>query len=162
MSGLVSDEYGEKASAPTPSAENEVVQRWRHEGREKRSGMANEVMATEARTIIIVRRYRWPDGPCQRVWRADPRHDQFNSAWANPARVSCGAWAVALSRSTGPAWHDYFFTLQRICKAQNSYKKKSNNNKINIWRNEIVDSDISTYTWAMNVRNEFWKPRTIL
>jgi hypothetical protein len=64
MSGLVSDEYGEKAPAPTPSTENEVARRWRHEGREKRSRLANKVMATEARTIIIVRRYRWPNGPC--------------------------------------------------------------------------------------------------
>jgi hypothetical protein len=40
------------------------VRRWRHEGREKRSRMTNEVVATEARTIIIVRRYRWLDGPC--------------------------------------------------------------------------------------------------
>ena len=30
----------------------------RHEGREKRSRMVNEVVASEARTIIIVRRYR--------------------------------------------------------------------------------------------------------
>jgi hypothetical protein len=64
MSGLVSDEYGEEAHAPTPFVEIEVVRRWRHEGREKRSRMANEVVVTEARTIIIVRRYRWPDKPC--------------------------------------------------------------------------------------------------
>ncbi|PWZ34508.1 hypothetical protein Zm00014a_017384 [Zea mays] len=54
VSGLVSDEYGEEAPAPTPSAENGVVRRWRHEGREKRSRIANEAVATEARTIIIV------------------------------------------------------------------------------------------------------------
>jgi hypothetical protein len=35
-----------------------------HEKREKRSRMANEVAATEARTIIIVWRYRWPYGSC--------------------------------------------------------------------------------------------------
>jgi hypothetical protein len=29
------DEYGEKASAPTPSAENGVARRWRHEGERK-------------------------------------------------------------------------------------------------------------------------------
>jgi hypothetical protein len=58
VSGLVSDEYGEEAPAPTSSAENGVVQRRRHEGREKRSRMENEVATTEARTIIIVRRYR--------------------------------------------------------------------------------------------------------
>jgi hypothetical protein len=60
----VSDEYGEEALAPTPFAENGMAQRWRHEGREKRSRMANEVVATEAKTIIIVWRYRWPNGPC--------------------------------------------------------------------------------------------------
>jgi hypothetical protein len=63
VSGLV-DEYGDEAPAPTPSVENGVVRRWRHEGREKRSMMVNEVVATEARTIIIIRRYRWPNGPC--------------------------------------------------------------------------------------------------
>jgi hypothetical protein len=34
------------------------------EGREKRSRMVNEVVAIEARTIIIVRRYRWSNAPC--------------------------------------------------------------------------------------------------
>jgi hypothetical protein len=58
VSGLVSNEYEEEAPTPTPSAENVVARRWRHEGREKKSRMANEVVATEARTIIIVRRYR--------------------------------------------------------------------------------------------------------
>jgi hypothetical protein len=47
--------------APIPSAENGVVRRWRHYGREKRSRMANKVVVNEARTIIIVRRYRWPN-----------------------------------------------------------------------------------------------------
>jgi hypothetical protein len=51
---MVSDEYKEKAPSPTPSAENGAVRRWRHEGREKRSRMVNEVVATETRTIIIV------------------------------------------------------------------------------------------------------------
>jgi hypothetical protein len=63
MSGLVSDEYGEEAHAPTPFAENRVTRRWRHEGREK-SRMANEVVATEARTMIIVWSYRLPNGLC--------------------------------------------------------------------------------------------------
>jgi hypothetical protein len=31
---------------------------------EKISRMANEVMPTEARTISIVRKYRWPNEPC--------------------------------------------------------------------------------------------------
>jgi hypothetical protein len=48
-----------------------------------------------------------------RVWRAGPRHDPFNSAWANPARASCGAWAVASARSAGPVRHDYFLILQK-------------------------------------------------
>jgi hypothetical protein len=48
-----------------------------------------------------------------RVWRAGPRHDPFNSAWASPARAPCGAWAVASARSARPARHDYFFILQK-------------------------------------------------
>ena len=64
MSGLVSDEYGEEAQAATPSAENGVARRWRHEEREESSRMANEVVSTEAMTIIIVQRYRWPNGLC--------------------------------------------------------------------------------------------------
>jgi hypothetical protein len=60
----VSDKYGEESPTPTPSAENGVARRRRHEGREKIIRMVNEVVATEARTIIIVRRYRWSNGPC--------------------------------------------------------------------------------------------------
>jgi hypothetical protein len=63
VSGLVSDEYGEEAHAPTPSTEDGVARRWRHKGREKRSRMTNEVVATEAMTIITVGRYRWPNEP---------------------------------------------------------------------------------------------------
>jgi hypothetical protein len=44
-----------------------------------------------------------------RVWRAEQRHDPFNSVWANPARASCDAWAIASAHSAGPARHDYFF-----------------------------------------------------
>jgi hypothetical protein len=106
VSGLVSDEYGEQAPALTPSAENGVAQRRRHEGREKRSRMTNEVATTEAMTIIIVRRYRWPNGSCL---AAGPRHDPFNSAWASPARASCHSWAVASARSAGLTQHDYIF-----------------------------------------------------
>jgi hypothetical protein len=58
VSELVRDEYGEEAPAPTPFVENVMARRWRHEGREKRSKMANEVVATKAMTIIIVWRYR--------------------------------------------------------------------------------------------------------
>jgi hypothetical protein len=64
VSGLVPDEYGEEAPAPMPSAENGVARRWRYEVREKRNRMTNEMVATEARTIIIVRRYRWPNRSC--------------------------------------------------------------------------------------------------
>jgi hypothetical protein len=64
VSGLVSDEYGDEAPAPTPSVENGVARRWRHEGREKKNRTSNEVVVTEAGTIIIVRRYRWPNEPC--------------------------------------------------------------------------------------------------
>jgi hypothetical protein len=65
MLGLVSDEYGEEAPTPTPSAENGVVRRQRH-GAERRSRMANKVAATEARTNIV-QRYRWPNGLCLTV-----------------------------------------------------------------------------------------------
>jgi hypothetical protein len=58
VSGLVLDEYGEEVPAPTPFAENRVARKRRHESREKRSRMTNEVAATEARIIIIVWRYR--------------------------------------------------------------------------------------------------------
>jgi hypothetical protein len=44
--GLVSDKYGEEAPALTPYGENKMARRWRHEGREKRSRMANKVVAT--------------------------------------------------------------------------------------------------------------------
>jgi hypothetical protein len=54
----------EEALAHTPSAENGVALRWRQERREKRMRMANEVAATETRTIIIVWRYRWSNGSC--------------------------------------------------------------------------------------------------
>jgi hypothetical protein len=64
----VSDEYGEEAHAPTPSAENGEAGRWEHEGREKRSRIAMEVVATEARTIIIMQRYIWLNGPCLASW----------------------------------------------------------------------------------------------
>jgi hypothetical protein len=70
----VSDEYGEEAPTPTPSAENGVVRRRRrrHEGREKRSRMTNEVAATKTRIIIIVLRYRWLNGPYLTGWLEAP------------------------------------------------------------------------------------------
>jgi hypothetical protein len=53
------------------------------------------------------------DGQMGRVWRAGPRHDPFNSAWANLARAPCGAWAVASARSAGPTRHDYFYFTKK-------------------------------------------------
>jgi hypothetical protein len=76
--GMVSDEYREEAPAPTTSREW-VARRRRHEGeREKKQDgdLANEVATTEARTIIIFRRYIWPNG---------------NSDWSSPTRASCRA-----------------------------------------------------------------------
>jgi hypothetical protein len=45
-----------------------VAWRRKHEGRERRSRMTNEVATIEARTIIIVWRYRWPNGLCLTAW----------------------------------------------------------------------------------------------
>jgi hypothetical protein len=46
------------------------------------------------------------------------------------------------------------------CNAQNLYKKKNfNNNKINIWRNKIVNYDIATYAWAMVVEDWILKTK---
>ena len=45
------------------------------------------------------------------------------------------------------------------CKAQNLYKKKYNNNKVNIWRNEIVNSDISNYTWVLKIEDWILKTK---
>jgi hypothetical protein len=108
VSGLVSIEYGDEVHAPTSSTENGVVRRWRHEGREKRSRMMNEVVATEARTTITVRRYRWPNRPCL----ASHRGTTHLIVSANPARALCGAWAVVSARSAGPS--RIFFILQEI------------------------------------------------
>jgi hypothetical protein len=94
MSGLVSDEYREEAHALTPSIENEVARRWRHEGREKRSRMTNETVTTGAWTIIIVRRYRWPNEPCL---------DQPGTSV-----VRC------LGRRPGLARHNYFLFYKKI------------------------------------------------
>jgi hypothetical protein len=48
-----------------------------------------------------------------RVCRAGPRHDPFNNVWANLARASCGAWAVASARSASPTQHDYFLFYKK-------------------------------------------------
>jgi hypothetical protein len=74
-------------------------------GKEK-SRMTNEMVATEAMTIIIVLRYKWSNGS---YLASRPRHDPFNSVWANPARALCSAWVVASTRSAGPARHDFFY-----------------------------------------------------
>jgi hypothetical protein len=42
------------------------------------------------------------------VWRAGPRHDSFNNAWANPTQAMCGAWVVATACSAGPAPAQFF------------------------------------------------------
>jgi hypothetical protein len=57
-----------------------VARRRRHEWREKRSRMVNEVATTETKTTIIVRRYRWTNESCLASWsEARP----INSAWAS-------------------------------------------------------------------------------
>jgi hypothetical protein len=102
-----------------------VARRWRHEERERKE--------VEWRTRWWQLRQgsslSWGgiDGQMSRVWRAGSRHDPFNSAWANPARASCGAWVVASARSAGPARHNYFFVLQKnhiyICTIYIQYYK---------------------------------------
>jgi hypothetical protein len=77
MSGLVSDEYRDEAYAPMPSAENGVARRQRHEGREKRSRMANEVAAIEAMQSLSCGGI---DSQMSRIWRVGPVHNLFNSA----------------------------------------------------------------------------------
>jgi hypothetical protein len=76
MSGLMSDEYGEEASLPRPLPRMGGGGGGMR-GEKKRSRMANEVAATEPRTIIIVRRYRWSNGSCL---VGGLGHDPFNSA----------------------------------------------------------------------------------
>jgi hypothetical protein len=49
------------------------------------------------------------DAKWGRVWRVGLRHDPFNSAWANSARASCGAWAVTSIRSSNSVQHDFFY-----------------------------------------------------
>jgi hypothetical protein len=64
VTGLVSDEYERRRmlSHPLPRMG------WRGggdiRGERKEGRMANKVSTTEARTIIIVWRYRWPNGSC--------------------------------------------------------------------------------------------------
>jgi hypothetical protein len=78
---------------------------------ERKSRIANEVAATDTRTIIIVRRYRWSNGTCL---AGRIGHGPFNSVWASLARASCCVWPVASGRSAGPARHDYiYFILQK-------------------------------------------------
>jgi hypothetical protein len=88
-----------------------VARRWRHEGRERKE--------VEWRT----RWWQLRRGPSlswggmndqmSRVWRAVPRHDPFNSAWANPSRAACDAWPVASVYSADLVRRDYFFILQK-------------------------------------------------
>jgi hypothetical protein len=50
------------------------------------------------------------DGQMGRVWQAGPRNDPFISVWANLARASCGAWAIASAHSAGSARLFFYFT----------------------------------------------------
>jgi hypothetical protein len=38
-------------------------------------------------------------------------------------------------------------------------KKFINDNKINIWRDKIVNSDISNYTWVLKTKDEILKAK---
>ena len=38
-------------------------------------------------------------------------------------------------------------------------RKKYNNNKINIWRDKIVNSDISNYTWVLKIEDWILKTK---
>jgi hypothetical protein len=48
-----------------------------------------------------------------------------------------------------------FLLRGRICKAQILYKK----NKLNIWWNKIVNSDISNYTWVLKFEDWILKTK---
>ena len=108
--GVVLDEYGEEAHAPTPSAENGVARRWRHGGERKEVEWQTRWWQLRRGPSLSC---GGMDGQMGHVWQAGPRHDPFNSAWANPARASCGAWVVASARSAGPARHDYIFLFYK-------------------------------------------------
>jgi hypothetical protein len=97
-----------KRSAPTPSAEKRVARRQRHKRREKINRMTDKVATTQAMAMIIVRSYGWSNELCL----ADqPNAWLIYSVWARPTRVSCRAWIVVLTHSTGPARHYYIFLL---------------------------------------------------
>jgi hypothetical protein len=111
MSGLVSDEYEEKAPAPTPSAKNG----WRGGG-----GMRGEKKEAGWRTRWQQLR-RGPilscggiDGHMGSVWRSGPGYDPFNSAWTSPTRSSCRGWAVASARSADPPETIIFFYFTKL------------------------------------------------
>jgi hypothetical protein len=109
---LVSDEYGEEAPAPTPSTENGVHGGGDMRGERKETGWRTRWRQLRQGPSLSCGGI---DGQMGRVWRAGPRHGPFNSAWANPARASCCAWAVASGRNAGSARHDYiFFILQKV------------------------------------------------
>jgi hypothetical protein len=63
------------------------------------------------------------DGQMSRVWRADQRHDPFNSAGANPARASCDAWVVASAHSAGSVRHDFLQKIIYTCTIYIQYYK---------------------------------------
>jgi hypothetical protein len=95
-----------EAPAPTPSAENGVARRWRHEGERKEVEWRTRWWQLRQGSSLSCGGI---NGQMGRVWRASSRHDPFNSVWANSARASCGAWAVASARSAGPVWYDYIY-----------------------------------------------------
>jgi hypothetical protein len=47
---------------------------------------------------------------------SESARDTTNLIVTGPTRHEpcAGTWAVASARSAGPAWHDYFFILQKI------------------------------------------------
>jgi hypothetical protein len=99
-----------KHPAPTPSAEKRVARRQRHKRRDKRNRMMNKVATTQTMVMIIVRSYRWSNGLCL---TDQPNAWLIYSEWARPTRVSCRAWIVALTHSTGPARHYYIFLFYK-------------------------------------------------
>jgi hypothetical protein len=47
-----------------------------------------------------------------------------NSVWANPARASCGAWAVASARSAGPTRLFFYFIKNHMYTIYIQYYKQ--------------------------------------
>jgi hypothetical protein len=97
VSGLMSDEYREEAPAPMcPMPRMGWCGGGGMRGGRKEAGWRTMWRQLRRGTSLSCRGI---DCQMGHVWRADPRHDTFNSAWASPARSSCRAWAVASARS---------------------------------------------------------------